>query len=314
MGTANNTNLLSYDKFRVGSAWLIFLLGIGGYASGYFIIDSESIWKEIIIKISDVLVIGVIIGYLSNAAQFLGIFKNDLLDIVYSDKYLSNQKNIAEIWELVSKIMFKSKFPKMSKELLGLIKKYYLSEDEVSYYDNYRVITDIKWASEDRRFVIVQDTITFELVAENKEKFSIPLKTWINIKDLNPDEYYSKVSCSVDEKQVALKITPHIDEKKQEYLSQCDIELEGKTRYEIVQKREKMYCFDYDYDIGFRAKYIVRNLTVTLNHPDDMDVSFICRGTSEDYKLVKKDKTSEEYCYKGLILPRQGYIFALKRK
>lgn len=54
---------------------------------------------------------------------------------MYSEKFLSNQRNIVEIWELVSKTMFRSKFPKMSKELLELIKKHYLADDEVSYYD-----------------------------------------------------------------------------------------------------------------------------------------------------------------------------------
>lgn len=58
---------------------------------------------------------------------------------------------------------------------------------------NYRVITDVKWADADRRFIIVQDTITFDLIAENQQKFTIPLKTWINIKNLEEDEYYSKV-------------------------------------------------------------------------------------------------------------------------
>lgn len=66
--------------------------------------------------------------------------------------------------------------------------------------------------------------------------------------------------------------------------------------------------------LAVRAKYIVRNLSVTFNHPNDMDVSFICRGTSEDYKPVKNDKTSEEYSYKGLILPRQGYIVCTQKE
>ena len=81
-------NLLSYNFFRTGVAWIILIVGIGLYAYGYFGINQDSIWKEIVIKIADVLVIGVILGYLSNAAQFLGVFKSDLQDIIYGKEFI----------------------------------------------------------------------------------------------------------------------------------------------------------------------------------------------------------------------------------
>lgn len=74
-------SLLSYNRFRESSAWIILILGMLLYYISYFHIEQPSVWKEILIKIGDVLVIGVILGYLSNAAQFLGIFKQDLQDI-----------------------------------------------------------------------------------------------------------------------------------------------------------------------------------------------------------------------------------------
>lgn len=311
MASEKNDDLLSYKMFRSAFAWIILIVGIIGYVCAYFLL-ANNIWKEILIKVSDVLIIGVIIGYLSNAAQFLGIFKKDLQDIIYSEKFLNKQNDITHIWESVTKAMFKSKFPIMSKDLFALIKENYLPDDEVSYYDNYRVITDIEWVDESKRFVIVKDTISFDLVAENSKPFSIPLRTWINIEGLEEGEYYSNVDCYVDDKNVELEKNEST-KKGQSFFQECKITLEGKTRYEVTQKREKKYCFEHDYDLSFRAKYIVRNLNITLNHPEDMKVSFLCRGTTKDFKIIKKSKINEEYSYKGLILPRQGYIFALHK-
>ena len=88
------TDLLSYKHFRSGSAWIILILGILFYCFGYFYIDSTSCWREVVIKIADVLVIGVILGYLSNAAQFLGIFKQDLQDIIYGKDFVKKRKDL----------------------------------------------------------------------------------------------------------------------------------------------------------------------------------------------------------------------------
>lgn len=108
-------NLLSYNFFRTGVAWIILIVGIGLYAYGYFGINQDSIWKEIVIKIADVLVIGVILGYLSNAAQFLGVFKSDLQDIIYGKEFIKQRKDLDPLWDTLSKQLFKNKFPAIHK-------------------------------------------------------------------------------------------------------------------------------------------------------------------------------------------------------
>ena len=115
------TNILSYNFFRTGAAWIILILGIGLYALGYFGLSESPIWKEIVIKIGDVLVIGVILGYLSNAAQFLGVFKSDLQDIIYGKEFIKQRKDLDSLWETLSKQLFKNKFPAIHKEFLKVI-------------------------------------------------------------------------------------------------------------------------------------------------------------------------------------------------
>ena len=50
-----------------------------------------------------------------------------------------------------------------------------------------------------------------------------------------------------------------------------------------------------------------------LDYPDDIDAIFTCRGTQLDFEDVKNSKRRIEKKYKSIILPRQGYIFALRK-
>ena len=182
-------NLLSYNKFRSGAAWIILLVGVGMYAYGYFGCDAGTPWKEIVIKVADVLVIGVILGYLSNAAQFLGVFKKDLEDIVYGKEFIKRRNDLPVLWDAISKQMIKEKFPAISKELLSVIKDNYLPTDSPIYYNDYHIIQEVAWADEQKKFVKVTETINFEIITENECQFELPMSTWLDVEGLEKGQY-----------------------------------------------------------------------------------------------------------------------------
>ena len=96
---------------------------------------------------------------------------------------------------------------------------------------------------------------------------------------------------------------------------ELEIELKCSTKYDIQYTREKIYNIDDDYYIGFRPKYIVNKLRVCLNLPDDIEAIFTCRGTQHDFDDITTGSSKRiEKKYKGIILPRQGYIYALHIK
>ena len=302
-------DLLSYNNFRAGSAWFIFILGIAIYALGYFVIRHE-IWKEIFIKIGDVLVIGVILGYLSNAAQFLGIFKKDLHDIIYSKEFLGKRKDLDQIWENISKEMFKNKFPPIHKELLHAINNYF-PDDAVSYYHNYDIDTTIEWIDKPSGKIKVTDDISFDLIADSEEKFEHPFKTWSIINDLDKCNTVIKTLLVNNKEPKVISTESYLEDDC--VCHKTTIELSGSKRYSIRFSREKIYNINEDFYLGFRARYIVNDLKVSLEHPEDIAAIFTCRGTQkdfEDFKNQNKKRISKRY--KGIILPRQGYIFALK--
>ena len=178
--------------FRAGMAWLFFSSGIFLYIIGYVFLK-DGIVKDIFLKSGDVLVIGVILGYLTNISAFFGVFKKDLEDIIYSKKFITVRNDLDSVWETVTKELFKSKFPSISKDLLNIIKENYLPLEKVSYYHDYNISTELSWLDYDRRILKSKTKITFELIAEDKNKFTFPVQTWTDIEGLDEKDYSIKI-------------------------------------------------------------------------------------------------------------------------
>lgn len=305
-------NVLSYKYFRAGIAWIIFIIGVFLYIAGYFWAEQNSIWRDIFIKIADVLVIGVILGYLSNASQFLGVFKSDLQDIIYGKEFIKQRKDINTLWETLSKQLFKNKFPAIHKEFLKVISEYF-PKDEISYCNDYCRDTTIEWLNKDDGIIKVTDNVSFDLIAENSDKFVYPIKTWTNVND---KVVYKEIitEFKVNGKKIELEKTENNKINNNEICFEQIVKLKGHTKYEIQYTKEKTYNINDDYYIGFRARYITNKLRVDLNLPEDLNAMFICRGTQNDFEDIKSCSTKKiSKKYKGIILPRQGYIFSLYR-
>lgn len=179
--SSKTETIYNLKSFQMALSWIVPFFGLLGYYLVYSnYINGDEKLKEIIIKISDVLVIGGFVGFLSNISQSFGIFKKELQEIVFSEKFLASRNDIKSIWKKTSKAMFQQRFPDISEDLFSIILDQYINKDEYSYYSNYRIITDIQWADERKKFVIVKDHVFFDLVFEKEGEADITFKTWIN--------------------------------------------------------------------------------------------------------------------------------------
>lgn len=317
---SNTRTIYNLKSFQMALSWIIPFFGLLGYCLVYSnIIGGDENLKEIIIKVSDVLVIGGFVGFLSNISQSFGIFKKELQEIVFSENFLATRNDIKTIWKNTSKAMFQQRFPDISEDLLSIILEQYINKEEYSYYSNYRIITDMQWADEDKKFVIVRDCVLFDLVFEKEGDADVTFKTWINgVRNLKKDiDYYCHYKCWIDGEEQTIKTKDSYFKDNNQYFVVNKVIVHNKDKRQVHRvriERNKRYLFDLDYDISFRAKYIVKDMTITLNLPDDIKATFICRGTPKDFIKVKESENTVEYMYKGLILHRQGYIFALHRK
>lgn len=238
--------MLSYNKFRAGAAWLILILGIAFYIIGFVFIskDDSALWHEVFLKLGDILVIGVIIGYLSNAAQFFGVFKKDLQDIILGKEYVKQLKDIYPFWENISKEMFKNKFPAIHRDFLKAIDGYFPKND-VLYFNDYETSMVVEWENKDKNIIKVSDVTSYDIITETNDEIDFPVKTWTVVDNIN--EFKTRIDYfRVNEEDKELKlIKSSVDDygKREEF----NVKLKGATKYSIKQKKTKIYNLKKDH-------------------------------------------------------------------
>lgn len=302
--------MYSKETLKSSSGWIILFIGIIGYVIGYFIAEQNSTMQNVAIKIGDVAIIGAVVGYLTGIAQWAGIFKRELQDIIYAKNFLGQRKDIEEIWYNVTKQMFKHKFSEIHKPLLEALRKTMPGDNDISYYEDYDANIKLEWANKEEGIVKSNEIMSFILVADSEHSFEYEIKTWTYIGQEGQPEIEAPDIFIDGERFLDIQLSQSV--KEGIVCTTTKIILKGKRRYAIKYTRNKIYDISMDYFIGLKSAYLINNLCVELDLPDGIEALFIPRGTISEFECVKKSKSNIKMKYKGVVFPKQGYIFALK--
>ncbi len=300
--------LFSKESLKKSLPWLFVLLGITfiALARGNY---KNSFWNTFFEKLSDALLVGGILGFLVNAARFMGLFKQELEDILYGKDYLGTRKDLVDVWTNLSLHLFKEKFPLINKELVSSIKQAYLSEDNI-YYKDYDYTIQVEWEDKAEKKVKITESMFFYVISDTKGK--IPLNFDCNT--FVRDEESSASCCKellfeVDGKPATPVVHDskyYEDTKTYHFSSSCEVS--GKNKYEICYKREKKYSLSDDTDCSFYARHLIYNMQVKIACPDDLIMYYRERGTIKSFKQAPTAKGLVQLKYTGVILRKQGIV------
>ena len=299
-----------FPKFLPYLPWAMLIAGSACLFSGLLFIPKESILQRAALELSNVLLVGGLLGFMTKSSVFTKAIEKELEDIIYGKKFIKNRKDISDIWGNVSKLMFKNKFPQIHKEFLSAIQGY-LPSDAASYYNNFSINISVAWEDIDKNIVKTIENVSFDLIADSEDEIKYPLMTWTNVKDKN--SYKNDLRSLTVNGSVPKIKTKDTIEKDGSTRQQTLMTLKGKTKYQVRYEREKIYNISDDFFIAMRALYITNGLTVTFSYPEHMNVMFTCRGTQEDFEDIPRSGRCFEKKYEHIILPRQGYVFILQR-
>ena len=303
--------------FSNHKSWAIsiyLLLGIACYAIGYHFYTDENVLRALILRIGDLMIIGVLVGFVTNTARFLAVFKNSSFLTAYSEEELKKRKDIDEIWRTVSHVLFKYKFPKIKNQILDVINKKYFPNSEKGYYNDYHIEYDIKFCDEQKVYYQSEEHITFDYITDGTGKVEFNQMSQINKLSENDNrsniEILSFKVNGIDKVNNGLRISRTHNNGKLKIISTIDVS--GKTEYQFEVKYRKTLKFDDDHDMSFSSRRIAKDLYCKFKYSNDITAYFLPSGTLNEYTITDFNH-EKEVKYKGLILPKQGYTFVLGR-
>ena len=310
-----NIRNITKKDYWINSIPIIFITGgVISLLLGKFSM-SDSDWKVFFNTVGTTILSGGVFSFILKYLQFSKIFKDDLLDIIYSEKYLKQQKNLIEIWERVSKIVFKNKFETISGQILEDVKKTYLPTDQVLYYNNVKQTLEIKLIDSVNQKIKVVQHSDFEIVVEDKNQ-ELNLKSINSILHNNRSNEVKFEIKSLTVNNINYEITPNIPlNNRNEIKHEYDINLKGSTNYIIKIEIEKEYYILDDNIIGYQKKYIIRGLNLHIILDNKLKLRFNDCGTLNKFteKKYKNNDTHYEFIYDGHIYPKQGYMIVLEK-
>lgn len=295
--------------FQTALPWLTVLIGGLTLAYGSFGTFQDTRWSEFYLIFGKTLLTGGVFAVLLKSMQFMGIFKDEITKVIYDPKYLSNRIDLPEIWQKVSTVLFKNKFPKISEKLLKDVKEIYLPTKEVSYYDNAEHQLEFRIIDKEQKTIKIIDIASLDVVCESKDTKTI--YEFGYSKD-NVNEY-KLLKFSIDgNSEPKTEITQKLINKVNFEIVKS--KLTGKEKYTIEKSSERKICLKEDNISAFNAKKIFNKLKIQIHHDEDIELNLKKSGTLSEFVLKKSNPTFKEFYIEGLIYPEQGYYVVLKIK
>lgn len=297
--------------FKSSLPWIVLIIGLFAFGYATFGTFENEQWKIFWHGIGQAFIAGGIFSLLLKTFQLMGVFKDELIEVIYEGKFLRNRKDLSEVWEKVSNVMFKNKFPKISKEITNDVRDIYFPTEQVLYYDNYKQVIEIELLEDDKIKVTQKSDFT---IFPTEISVKIPFKSQNAIKFKNAEDVYFKVNyLKVNSQPVAFKITQEKIDSTLKSMITYDVKSCEEYRFEI--EVEKSYFLKDDNFIGFQKSQLIHDLNVKITLKGDLKFDFQSSGTLKQFKPVMyKNENIYEFDYKGIIYPKQGYMIFVTKK
>jgi hypothetical protein len=293
--------------------YLVLLFGILSFTYSIFGTFGNLAWKEFWGGLGKTFIAGGIFALLLKTIQFWGIFKEELLKIIYETKYLENRNDLPEIWERVSKVMFKNKFPTISKVITNDVRNIYFPGEHVLYYDNYKQTLEIELIDPEKSIIKVTQHSEYQVHPNDRSKFTHKTVNTIRFNESYEEVYIKAASYKVNGKEVNPAIAR--DVKDNCLITSYSVELSGDDLYKFETTIEKQYSLLYDNIIGTLKDNLIHNFDLKILLKGNLVIDFFNIGTLKKFKKTNvKNEHYQEYEYDGIIYPKQGYMLFIKKK
>lgn len=253
------------------------------------------------------------------AFQFSGVFREELISIIYNVDHLEQRKDIEDIWKAVSKIIYQKKFPDISDAIHRTILSTYFPTNINFYYDSIKQDVKYQLVPGKEGFLDQKDFLKINVKAVDKSKFTINYAVeQFRSKTDTDDTSFALKDLTINRKNETTKYQKLATENTQSEIgllsTKFEIELEGSETYSIIVRSAKRFSIDYDSNKEFVSSKFVAQFDLTVEHPESIEPMFFALGTAKAFSEEGSDEATLRRSYKHLIFPQQGYKLLLVRR
>ena len=305
-------SLLSKNNLKQGYAWIVLVVGIVLYLFVFWLIPeyfqgTNGSVVKIIETIAQVLVVGGVAGTLVNTAQNMGVFQDELKDILYGKDFLRKRDDVPQIWEEMTKVMYQSRFENIPPSLIKTIRKLYLPENP-TYVQNRISSVQVEWDDKSKKIVSVVANDAFEYIPGTSQEAIYKSSMAIDIHGLSKEDYSYEASYKVDGDEYDSK---KFEEKVGEEMHWKNIlKLTGKDSYFVVRTTKQKFSLENDHVYAMYATIPINGFMLDFSYPKELHAIFSNMGTTDDFEIVEQQEGHIVARSKGLILNKQGYLIA----
>jgi len=313
MGFINQGGKTIPDGIKNALPWILVVLGIIFLVIAVFFIDDSKFpkWNVFLMTSGNAILIGGVFSVFVKSNQFTTIFQKALENIIWTDEYLGNRKDLEQTWEKLTHLINESKFPDIKNDLNRIVLNNYLPKIRNYYYDS--VIKDITVKSVDNGILQVTEHATLVIKQHSNAKYI--------------DYHYRYTPSDGGSENIGIFLidgndkdiySNHLQQQDQggndlnegEFLLHLPPKENGEP-YTIERTTVRQIPIDKDPFILSTYKTHVRYCQVTAKSEiDDIFIRFATVGTLGKFDDINKHDTSENIAkkYENLIFPKQGHM------
>lgn len=251
--------------------------------------------------------------------QFIGIFKEELADVVtHPEEYLPKSK-LQSTWKKIAHKLYCNKFPAINDELQSKIEEYYFPTSHNHYKSDHTIDLTVTY-DESSNFITVDEITRMTLYPDNNtESFTFRSTSTIPLLSENDNQTnYTIIEFTLDKSNITSTLKSNLNKKRNDKKLKSTWEVtlpRSDTRHDICYHLKKIMSLETNPSFGFTTNTFINGLTVIIRYPEQLlDIDFFPVGTLSSFGGLHSQKGMLTKYYKGLIFPKQGFRIFYRRK
>jgi len=270
---------------------------------------------ELLMSISQPMLVSGVFAVFLKILQFNGIFKEELTKVIYSPEHLSQRKDIEELWNNASDLISGKPFPHLRTKIYDIVRDDFLKVSSDYLYEGIHRDIHIGWHDKDKGIIVVKTSMEGHIYNNLDNPTDFQRKHTLD--NLDPVLLPSERELELGE----LKFDDSVME-----VTETVVNLTDRTRYELRVKMPKKQNFKYeetyttyqdinkDPVITYIGARCINNLSISVSYNEsDLKISFSPIGTPKFEKFGITSKGTLKRRHNDLIFAKLGYMLTLSK-